>query len=400
MTAAPETTDALVIGAGPAGLMAADVLSEAGLRVIIAEAKPSPARKFLMAGKSGLNLTKDEPLADFLKAYGNVPPALETALRDFGPDAVKKWAVGLDQSLFTGSSGRVFPEVMKASPLLRAWLTRLGNYGVELRRNWRWTVMSPAPSATSNFTFETPGGPAVINPKVTILALGGASWSRLGSDGAWTDLVAQDADLAPFVPSNVGLHRPWSDHMAPHFGKAIKPVAIRAGAYASRGEFVLSQRGLEGGGIYAVIPGLREGADLRLDLLPDWPKARVEKTLIQRKKGENTTKFLKRAFRLPSEKIALIMELARPLPSDLTSVLKDLHLTEINLRPMDEAISTAGGVTFESLTDHLEFATRPGLFAAGEMLDWDAPTGGYLLTACLATGRLAARGALIAAGRA
>jgi flavoprotein, HI0933 family/uncharacterized flavoprotein, PP_4765 family len=380
--------DALVVGAGPAGLMAAEVISAAGHDVLVAEAKPSPARKFLMAGKSGLNLTKNESMERFLDAYAPLHPTLRNALEAFGPQEVIAWAEGLGQDIFTGSSGRVFPKAMKASPLLRAWLARLEARGVAMRRNWRMVGLG-------NVTeFDTPEGLVCMQAKMVILALGGASWARLGSNGAWVDMVSPFAQIAPFTPSNVGLLLDWTPHMTRHFGRPVKGVKLTAGAFESRGEFVISKRGLEGGGIYAVTRGLREGAILTLDLLPDWDEEKVKQALIQRKTKETLTKFLKRALRLTPEKIALVMECAGPQPDDLMTALKALKITGVRLRAMDEAISTAGGVRFESLTERLESRTKPELFFAGEMLDWDAPTGGYLLTACLATGRLAGQGAL------
>tara|TARA_E500000305_G_scaffold69398_1_gene55443 strand:+ start:4928 stop:6103 length:1176 start_codon:yes stop_codon:yes gene_type:complete len=380
--------DALVVGAGPAGLMAAEVISAAGFSVCVAEAKPSPARKFLMAGKSGLNLTKNEPLAPFLAAYDPIPDRLRDALTAFGPDQVITWAEGLGQEMFTGSSGRVFPKVMKASPLLRAWLSRLDAQGVELRRNWRMTALG------DEVCFDTPQGAEQVNAKAVVLALGGASWARLGSNGAWTDFVSPYVALAPFMASNVGILRGWSLHMTRYFGAPLKGVSLTSGEYSTRGECVISAQGLEGGGIYAITRGLRAGAPLRIDLLPDWSEDRVKQTLIQRKTKETLTTFLKRAFRLPPEKVALMMECAGPKPSDLYAALKHFEITDIRLRLMDEAISTAGGVRFDSLTDDLAAKSRPDLFFAGEMLDWDAPTGGYLLTACLATGRRAGLGVL------
>tara|TARA_R110001583_G_scaffold195559_2_gene376513 strand:+ start:56063 stop:57238 length:1176 start_codon:yes stop_codon:yes gene_type:complete len=380
--------DALIVGAGPAGLMAAEVISAAGFSVLVAEAKPSPARKFLMAGKSGLNLTKNEPLVPFFAAYDPTPDTLRDALTAFGPDQVITWAEGLGQEMFTGSSGRVFPKAMKASPLLRAWLSRLTAQGVELRRNWRMTALG------DEVRFDTPEGSAKVSAKTVVLALGGASWARLGSNGAWADLVSPYVALAPFMASNVGLLRDWSPHMTRYFGAPIKGVCLRSGAYSTRGECVISARGFEGGGIYAITRGLRTGAPLMIDLLPDWPAERVKQTLIQRKPKETLTTFLKRAFRLPPEKIALMMECAGSKPTDLQTALKHLEITDIRLRPVDEAISTAGGVRFDSLTENLAASSRPDLFFAGEMLDWDAPTGGYLLTACLATGRLAGLGVI------
>ncbi|WP_052453526.1 TIGR03862 family flavoprotein [Celeribacter indicus] len=368
--------------------MAAEMLGAAGLRTVVAEAKPSPARKFLMAGKSGLNLTKDEPIPRFMSAYGPRPPALQAALAAFGPREVIGWAENLGQEMFTGSSGRVFPRAMKASPLLRAWLARLDGQGVELRRNWRMAGLGDA------VEFDTPDGVHCVSAGVVVFALGGASWARLGSTGAWTDLLSPHVALTPFAASNVGLSIRWTPHMRPHFGRPVKGVRLHAGELESRGEFVISSSGLEGGGIYALTREIREGAPLYVDLLPDWPDMKVQEALARRKPKESTSRFLSRAFRLPPEKRALLMEFAGPQPEDLSRALKRLEMTGAVPRPMDEAISTAGGVRFDSLTEDLEARARPGWFFAGEMLDWDAPTGGYLLTACLATGRHAALGAL------
>ncbi len=367
---------AVVIGGGPAGLMAAGALAEAGLAVTVVDAKPTLGRKFLMAGKSGLNLTKDEPEAAFVAVYGDRAPALQAALAAFGPAQMQDWARGLDQPVFTGSSGRVFPVAMKASPLLRAWLGRLAAQGVAFRTRWRWTGWD------NGLTFDTPDGPQVLTPDVTVLACGGASWARLGSDGAWAGWVGP---VAPFAPSNVGLHVAWSSHMAPHYGQPLKSVTLRAGGLASRGEAMISTRGLEGGGLYPLSPALRNGARLYLDLAPDLNIDALRARLARARPGDSVGNRLRKAG-LDAVKVALVLECARPLPADVAPLLKSLPLPHLGLRPLDEAISTAGGLRFDALDDGLMLRDRPGMFAAGEMLDWDAPTGGYLLTACMATG--------------
>jgi len=379
--------DALVIGAGPAGLMAAEELASAGRRVVVCDAKPSAGRKFLMAGKSGLNVTKDEPAGPFLAAYRT--EWLEPVLRDFGPAQVMDWCRALGQEVFTGSSGRVFPVAMKGSPLLRAWLSRLGTAGVELRLRWRWTGLDG-----EGWRFDTPEGVQVLRPRVVVLALGGASWPRLGSDAAWVPwLRDRGVEIAPFRPANMGFAVEWSAHMARHFGQPVKGAALVAGGQRERGEFVISSRGIEGGGVYAVSRQVRDGAALRVDLLPDLPEAGVAARLSRMKAGETAANRL-RKLGLSPVAAALVMEFGRPLPLD--KAVKALPLRLAGPRPLEEAISSAGGITQAAVTGDLELRALPRVFACGEMLDWEAPTGGYLLTGCWATGRwagLAAAGA-------
>ncbi|ARC87472.1 TIGR03862 family flavoprotein [Rhodovulum sp. MB263] len=387
---APERLPALVVGAGPAGLMAAEALGAAGVPVAIAEAMAAPARKFLMAGKSGLNLTRDEPFESFLAAYAEAAPRLRPMLADFGPDEVCRWAGGLGQPVFTGSTGRVFPRAMKASPLLRVWLERLAGQGAHLRRRWRWAGWEGGASV-----FQTPEGPRRVEAGVTILAFGGASWSRLGSDGAWAGPLADAGlPLAPFRPANVGLRVDWSAPMARHHGAPVKGVALRAGAGPwHRGEFVISARGLEGGGIYALSRPLREGAPLLADLLPDRDAAWIAGRLARPRGKASLSNHLRKALGLDPARLALLMEFGRPLPEGpaLAALIKALPIAHAGPRPLDEAISTAGGLGWEALDAGLMLTARPGTYAAGEMLDWEAPTGGYLLTACLATGLWAGR---------
>ncbi|NIZ10541.1 TIGR03862 family flavoprotein [Pseudooceanicola sp. HF7] len=383
---------ALVIGGGPAGLMAAEALSAAGLSVTLAEKMPTMGRKFLMAGKSGLNLTKDEGFEAFLAAYEEAAPLLAPALADFGPEQVRAWAEGLGQSLFTGSTGRVFPTGMKASPLLRAWLARLSAQGVVLRTRWDWQGFTDG-----GCRFATPDGEQVVQADVTVLAMGGASWPRLGSDGSWAaQLAPVIGPVTPFAPSNCGFRRSWSPHMQPHFGAPLKAVALSAGGKETRGEWVLSASGVEGGAIYALSRPLRDGAMLQIDLAPDLTREEIAGRLARGRASESLSNRLRKALKLDPVKRALVNELARPLPADpqaLASLVKALPLPLEGPQEIARAISTAGGLPFDRLTPALMLRDRPGTFAAGEMLDWDAPTGGYLLTACLATGLWAGRAA-------
>ena len=384
---------AVVIGAGPAGLMAAEQLANAGHSVALAEAKPSVARKFLMAGKSGLNLTKDEPLETLIASYDEAADWLQPMIAAFDAQAVQNWARDLGQELFTGSTGRVFPKVMKASPLLRAWLSRLGQAGVEIRTRWRWTGWDG-----QALTFDTPEGSQSVVADVTILAMGGASWSRLGSDGSWAEiLAAKGVSLTPFAPANAGLLVEWSEHMSSHFGAPIKGVALQAGSMRTRGEAVISERGLEGGGIYTICRAVRKGAPLTIDLVPDLTQGEIATRLNKPRGKSSLSNHLRKALKLGATRTALLMEFGRPLPDApdaLAQVIKSLPVLHTGLRPLDEAISTVGGVPNAELDDGLMLRAMPGTFCAGEMLDWEAPTGGYLLTACLATGRWSGQSAV------
>jgi len=384
--------DAVVIGAGPAGLMAAAELARTGHSVLVVDAKPSVARKLLMAGKSGLNLTKNEPLDQLIANYGAAADWLTPMVKSFDAQAVQDWARGLGIEIFTGSTGRVFPAVMKASPLLRAWLGELNGQGVQFRTGWRWIGWDGA-----RLVFDTPEGTQRVTAAATVLALGGASWSRLGSDGLWASLLSeQGVEMAPFKPANVGLLVHWSDHMAAQFGAPLKGIALQAGALSSRGEAVISHRGLEGGGIYSVCAAVRDGASLTIDLLPDLSVAEITRRLSRPRGKASLSNHMRKVLKLDPARTAVLQEFGRPLPQrseDLAELIKALPVKHAGLRPIDEAISTAGGVATEALDDGLMLKQLPGVFCVGEMLDWEAPTGGYLLTGCLATGRWAGRAA-------
>ena len=378
------TKKALVIGGGPAGLMAAEQLVTAGLSVTIAEAKPTLGRKFLMAGKSGLNLTMDEAVSAFLPHYYDARTYLDPLITSFGPQEVKEWTEKLGQQIFIGTSGRVFPKVMKASPLLREWIARLRGSDVSLRTNWKLTGFTD-----NNAQFQTPDGAKNIIADVVVLAMGGASWGRLGSDGAWAE---QFGPITPFQPANCAFAMDWTDHMTKFFGTPIKTITLRAGDMTSRGEIIVSRNGIEGGGIYSVSRALRTGVPLKIDLKPDWTVDRVESALSKSRGKESQTNHLRKALKLDPIKIALMREITPQLPQnaqELAKMVKCLSITTLEPRPMDEAISTAGGIPWNRLDAGLMLLDRPGIFCAGEMLDWEAPTGGYLITACLATGRWA-----------
>ena len=385
--------DLLVVGAGPAGLMAAEQAARAGMRVAIAETMPSPARKFLMAGKSGLNLTKAEEPNTFLQHFDTIAP-LKPILAQFGPAEVIGFAQGLGQEVFTGSTGRVFPTRMKASPLLRAWLARLDALGVVLLRRHRWIgpLTTDAPHLLA-----TPKGQVAVTAGALILALGGASWARLGSDGAWqTPVAAAGVPIVAIQASNVGLQRAWSDHMRPFFGQPVKNIELTVADQRSRGEFVITQSGVEGGAIYALGRMLRQTPLARIDLAPQLSIHALRDMISNRKPKDSLSNFLRKSVKLDATKRALLFELTRPMPRDtdgLIAAIKAAPLQVSGPRPIDEAISTAGGLSWDALTPELMLRDFPGVFCAGEMLDWDAPTGGYLITACLATGRWAGRAA-------
>jgi uncharacterized flavoprotein (TIGR03862 family) len=373
--------------------MAAEQAAQAGMRVAVAEAMPSPARKFLMAGKSGLNLTKAEKPEAFLQ-YFDAISSLKPILSKFGPAEVIGFAEGLGQEVFTGSTGRVFPIRMKASPLLRAWLARLDALGVVLLRRHRW--IGPL-TPHEQHLFETPKGKVPLTAGALILALGGASWARLGSDGAWQRAVAAaGVPIVPMQASNVGMWRAWSAHMKPFFGQPVKNVELTVAGQRSRGEFVITQSGVEGGAIYALGRMLRQTPLAQIDFAPQLSLQVLRAMISNRKPKDSLGNFLRKSVKLDATKRALLFELTRPMPRDtegLVTAIKAAPMTLAGSRPIDEAISTAGGLSWEALTAELMLKDVPGVFCAGEMLDWDAPTGGYLITACLATGRWAGRAA-------
>ncbi|MGQ9364686.1 TIGR03862 family flavoprotein [Azospirillum sp. ST 5-10] len=391
--------DVAVVGAGPAGLMAAEVLAGHGLAVRVFERMPTPARKLLLAGRGGLNLTHSEPLDAFLGRYGERQAAIRAWLAGFSPDDLRAWAAGLGVETFVGSSGRVFPVQMKASTLVRAWLRRLADRGVTLHTRHRWLGWGD----DGALRFDAPSGAVAVRARAAVLALGGASWPRTGSDGAWTELLAgRGVALAPLRPANVGFEVPWSDHLRERFeGQPVKPVALAFGERRVKGEFVVTATGIEGGAVYALGAPLRDAVErdgwaaLTVDLLPDLAAAEVRRRL-DRRGAESLATFLKKAFALTGVRAALLREFAPREalndPAALAGQLKGLSVVITGVRPLDRAISTAGGVRFAAVDGGLMLEALPGVFVAGEMLDWEAPTGGYLLQACFASGVRAARG--------
>ena len=399
-----------VIGGGPAGLMAAQALVDAGACVHLFDAMPSIGRKFLLAGKGGLNLTHSEGADAFAGRFGARRVEIEKLLKDFGPAQLRDWAHALGIPTFVGSSGRVFPTDMKAAPLLRAWLQRLRHpaqgQGVLFHMRHRWTGWVDGPSHT--LSFETPLGPVQVHAPAVVLALGGGSWARLGSNGAWVPLLAaRGVAVAPLLPANCGFNveNGWSEHFCSRFaGAPLKSVAITVTSsqgvvFSRRGEFVVTATGVEGSLVYAASSGLRDDiirsgrATFSLDLLPDLSAQRVLKEVSHPRGSRSLSSHLKSRLHLEGVKMGLLHELldkeALADPVRLAAALKALPVTLTAARPIDEAISSAGGVLFEVLTPGLMLEQLPGVFCAGEMLDWEAPTGGYLLTACFASGRRA-----------
>jgi uncharacterized flavoprotein (TIGR03862 family) len=408
-----------VIGAGPAGLMAAEVLSAAGNRVSLFDAMPSIGRKFLLAGKGGLNLTHSEPADLFASRYGQRRQQIEALFRAFDASDVRRWAASLGIDTFVGSSGRVFPKDMKAAPLLRAWLTRLRHppqgepVRFFMRHRWSgWQAHTASNEALSDsLAFDSPHGKVQIEADAVVLALGGGSWSRLGSNGAWVPwLQAKGVPVSPLLPANCGfdVQHGWSEHFASRFaGQPFKSVRLlfndsKGATFTRKGEFVATATGLEGSLIYAAADLLRDeilahgSATAQLDLLPDMPLARVLAELQHPRGSRSLSNHLKSRLHLDGIKAGLLYELLTQAqlhdPTQLSQAIKAMPISMTAARPLDEAISSAGGVLFEAMTPDLMIESLPGVFCAGEMLDWEAPTGGYLLTACLASGAVAGQG--------
>ncbi|WP_460323251.1 TIGR03862 family flavoprotein [Pseudomonas ogarae] len=400
----PSTPNVAIIGGGPAGLMAAEVLSQAGLQVDLYDGMPSVGRKFLLAGVGGMNITHSEAFPAFLSRYGERAANIAPLLRAFGANELCEWIHGLGIDTFVGSSGRVFPTDMKAAPLLRAWLKRLRDAGVAIHTRHRWLGWNP----DGSLRIASPEGEKTLRPDATLLALGGGSWSRLGSDGAWMLALEQrGVTLAPLQPSNCGFEvEAWSELMISKFaGAPLKNIAIGLNDDVPRlGECVVTATGLEGSLVYALSAPVREAinqhgsATIHLDLLPGRPVDKVQQALSKPRGSRSMAKHLHSQLGIDGVKAALLRELTPAEcftdPARLAQAIKALPVTLVKTRPLDEAISSAGGVTFEALDERLMLKQLPGVFCAGEILDWEAPTGGYLLTACFASGRAAGLGIL------
>ena len=411
MSTLPESARVIVIGGGPAGLMAAEALAERGVQVDLYDAMPSVGRKFLMAGKGGMNITHSEPLEPFLGRYGSRRAQIAPLLAAFGPDPLRAWLQDLGVETFVGSSGRVFPTDMKAAPMLRAWLHRLKEAGVRFHMRHKWIGWDNTQTTPHALRFTTPDGEQTVTADAVIFALGGASWPRLGSDAAWVPLLgARGVAIAPLLPANCGFDANWSDYFHERFaGQPVKPVAIRVtnvdgNVHNRQGEFVVTETGIEGSLVYALSAVIRErvladaGTTIELDLAPDLPLQRVMDEVTRPRGSRSMSSHLQSRIGLGGVKLGLLHEaLPKEAFADAARVartIKALPLPLTRPRPIDEAISSAGGVPFEALDAQLMIEQLPGVFCAGEMLDWEAPTGGYLLTACFASGLIAGRGAL------
>jgi uncharacterized flavoprotein (TIGR03862 family) len=417
MSTLPDSACVAVVGGGPAGLMAAEALAQGGVRVDVYDAMPSVGRKFLMAGKGGMNITHSEPLEPFLGRYGARRDQIAPLLDAFGPDALRTWLHDLGVETFVGSSGRVFPSDMKAAPMLRAWLHRLKEAGVRFHMRHKWVGWSNDDAANAAGTtcptlrFMTPTGEQEVSADAVVFALGGASWPRLGSDAAWVPLMsARDVPVEPLRPANCGFDANWSDYFRERFaGQPVKPVAITltgvdGNVQHRQGEFVVTETGIEGSLVYALSAPIRERlradaeATITLDLLPALTAQRVLDEVTRPRGSRSMSSHLHSRIGLTGVKLGLLHEaLSKEAFADATRLahtIKALPLQLVRPRPIEEAISSAGGIPFETLDSSLMIGQLPGVFCAGEMLDWEAPTGGYLLTACFASGLVAGRGAL------
>jgi uncharacterized flavoprotein (TIGR03862 family) len=399
-----SSLDVAIIGAGPAGLMAAEVLAQGGAHVTVYDAMASAGRKFLMAGRGGLNLTHSEALPAFLARYGAATPFLASAIAAFPPDTLRQWSEELGQPTFVGSSGRVFPQAFKASPLLRAWLRRLDSIGVRFALRHRWTGWDH----DGLLAFRTPDGMRLVEANATVLALGGASWPRLGSDGVWVELLAaKGVAISPLRPANCGVTAAWSEVFRDRFeGHPLKGVALSFGPRTVRGEIVVTRTGLEGGAIYALSAELREAianlghAVLRIALRPDLAMNELTARLSAPRSKQTFSNWLRKAVNLSPAAIGLLQEAtmatgmssATLSPASLAELINAVPVRLNGVAPIARAISTAGGISLDEIDSDFMLRRLPGIFAAGEMLDWEAPTGGYLLQASFATGAAAGRG--------
>ena len=394
-----------IIGGGPAGLIAAETLATAGVAVTVYDRMPSLGRKFLLAGRGGLNLTHNEPLPEFLKRYGDAGELLLAAVEAYPPAALRAWADALGADTFVGTSGRVFPKALKTSPLLRTWLLRLRNLGVAVKLKHRWTGLDE----DGGLRFETDGTTVSVEPDAIVLAAGGASWPKLGSDGAWTDILRQqDVAVAPLQPANCGFTTTWSDVLRGFEGQPLKRIAISHGERSVRGEAMVTRTGLEGGAIYALSSPIRDAINktgattIAIDLLPDVTLAKLTERLAAPRGKQSLSNFLRKNTHLAPVALSLLHEAAlakgTPLsalpPEKIAALIQAVPVKLTGVQPIETAISSAGGVRFAELDKGFMLKRYPGLFVAGEMLDWEAPTGGYLLQASFATGVAAAKGAL------
>lgn len=378
----------LVIGGGPAGLMAADMAIRNGLKITVIDSMPTFGRKFLMAGKSGLNLTMNEDALRFKNRIVQDNKLISKALDEFGPNEVIKWVNSLGIETFTGSTGRVFPKSMKASPLLRKWINQLAELGVLLKTRWKLIAISDTTA-----TFQTPEGIVTETADGIILALGGASWPKLGSTGDWQSLFNSE-DIESFQPSNCSFLVSWSLKMSKYFGKPIKSIKLDAGHQSSRGEIMISKEGIEGGGIYQLSSALKKDLELKLDLLPDWSIEKISRLLTLSRGKASYSNILRKRLKLEPIKQTILREFAMDAFGEATLLAKNIKSLRIPLNgtgPIQTAISTTGGMKLGSIDESFMLRSHPGVFCAGEMLDWDAPTGGYLLTTCMATGRMAGK---------